>query len=253
MNKRDVSFDGVGVDVADEQPDALDVRGLEFSYGAGSVVLKDVTFRVRPAEKVALLGSNGAGKSTLLLHLNGLLRGRGDIRVCGTRVEEATHGVVRAMLALVFQDPDDQLFSATVFEDVAFGPLYMGLGDDEVRERVHTALAAVGLDGFERRVPWQLSGGEKKRAAIATVLSMAPRVLALDEPTAGLDPSARRKVIGLLRSLPHAMLIATHDLEMVRELCARTLVLHTGSLVADGDTRALLADRDLLERYGLAD
>jgi cobalt/nickel transport system ATP-binding protein len=158
---------------------------------------------------------------------------------------------VRAQVGLIFQDPDDQLFSTTVFEDVAFGPLHMGLGPDEVRRRVTEALAAVGMTGHEARMPHHLSLGERKRVAIATVLAMEPQILVLDEPSAGLDPRTRRNLIGLLRTLPQTMLVASHDMRLVWELCPRTLVMDDGKIVADGVTVELLQDVVLMERHGL--
>jgi energy-coupling factor transporter ATP-binding protein EcfA2 len=197
------------------------------------------------------VGPNGAGKSTLLLHLNGILQGDGRVRVMGQRVAEPHLARIRAQVGLVFQDPDDQLFSPTVFDDVAFGPIYAGLPEEEVERRVAWALAQVGLGEYADRISHHLSLGEKKRAAIATVLSMQPDILALDEPTAGLDPRARRKLIELLQALPQTMLTATHDLRLVAEAFPRTVVLDGGRVVADGRTEELLADKDLLDAHGL--
>jgi cobalt/nickel transport system ATP-binding protein len=230
---------------------ALSVRGLRFSYGAEHVALRGVDLDLAEGEKVALLGPNGAGKSTLMLHLNGLLRGEGTVRVGDVEVRPETLATVRAKVGLVFQDADDQLFCPTVFDDVAFGPLYMGLDEAAVRERVGKALEAVGMGGAGGRVPYQLSGGEKKRVSIATVLSMEPSILVLDEPTAGLDPRGRRELMELLRSLPQTMLVATHDLDMARDLCTRVVVLDAGQVVADGPAAEVLADVALLEAHGL--
>lgn len=229
----------------------LEIRGLHFHYPDGRHALNGIDLHMAPGERVALVGPNGAGKSTLLLHLNGLLRGEGEVRVAETPVTEETLGKVRAMVGLVFQDPDDQLFSTTVFEDVAFGPLQMGLPEAEASERAGRALTAVGYRNGRERVSHHLSGGEKKQVAIATVLAMDPEILALDEPTSGLDPRSRRMLIRLLQTLPQTMLAATHDMRLVRELFPRTVVLDAGKIVADGPTSAILADAALLEEHGL--
>lgn len=229
----------------------IELRDLSFSYPDGREALRGVDLTVGMGEKVALVGPNGAGKSTLLLLLAGLLKGRGTIRLFGEEVGDGNLRRIRARMGLVFQDPDDQLFSPTVFDDVAFGPLYAGLPEAEVRRRVHWALSQVGLDGFGERLSHHLSLGEKKRAAIATVLSMQPDLLVLDEPTAGLDPRARRQLIGLLHSLPQTMLVATHDMRLVAELLPRTVVMDAGQVVADGPTPVIMSDRRLLEAHGL--
>ena len=230
---------------------SIEVQHLSFSYPDGHAALRDVSLRIAPGEKVALVGPNGAGKSTLILHLNGILTGQGRIKVCGLDVDEKTVGRIRAAVGLVFQNPDDQLFSPTVFDDVAFGPLYQGLEPVEVRQRVEAALAAVRMMDYIRRVSHHLSSGEKKRIAIATVLSMEPEVLVLDEPTAGLDPRARRAFINLLRDLPLTMLVSSHDLAMVRELFPRMVIMDEGRIVADGVTKELLENAQLLEAHGL--
>jgi cobalt/nickel transport system ATP-binding protein len=229
----------------------LVIDGLSFSYPDGHVALREVSLLVRRGEKVALVGPNGAGKSTLMLHLNGILGGQGQIAVGGLPVTRPNLPLVRARVGLVFQNPDDQLFSPTVFEDVAFGPLHMGLAEAEVRERVERALAQVGMQPYADRLSYHLSVGEKKRIAIATVLAMDPQILVFDEPSAGLDPRARRALINLLRALPLTMLVSTHDMLMVRELFPRMVIMDEGQVVADGSTERLLNDATLLESHGL--
>lgn len=228
----------------------VSLEGLTFSYGEREI-LRQVSLQIKPGSKVGLLGPNGAGKSTLLLHLNGILQGQGRIVVDGLELGPKTIGDIRQKVGLVFQDPDDQLFCPTVFEDVAYGPLYQGLSPSEVEQRVEQALEAVGMQQAGSRSPHQLSGGEKKRVALATVLSMRPALLALDEPTNGLDPRARRSLIELLRGLPNTMLIATHDLAMLEELLPEAIVMDEGQVVYQGATDRLLSDRERLERHGL--
>ena len=237
-------------------PDAaapvIDVAGLTYTYPGGQEALRGVSLRVAPGEKVALVGPNGAGKSTLMLHLNGILGGpTSPVRICGRPLTRDNLPLIRGLVGLVFQNPDDQLFSPTVFEDVAFGPLYQGLPEAEVRRRAGVALAQVGMAGFEGRLSHQLSLGQKKRVAIATVLSMQPELLVLDEPTAGLDPRGRRQLIDLLRALPVTMLVSTHDLWLVAELFPRMVVMDDGRVAADGPTVDLLAQPALLEAHGL--
>ena len=230
---------------------AVEVIDLRFAYPDGVQALRGVNLAVRRGEKVALLGPNGAGKSTLLLHLNGILRGKGQVRIAGVPLRTDNLPQVRARVGLVFENPDDQLFSPTVLEDVAYGPLYMGLPREEVSERARRALAQVGMTGFEERSPHRLSLGQKKRIAIATVLSMEPAILALDEPTASLDPRARRELIHLLRDLPQTMIVSTHDIPLVRDLLPRTVVMDGGVIVADGETQIILSDSALLAAHGL--
>jgi len=229
----------------------IEIKNLSYQYPDGKQALTDINLQVLLNEKVALTGANGAGKSTLLLHLNGILSGKGRIQINGLEVTKNNLGQIRAMLGVVFQHPDDQLFSNTVYEDVAFGLIYQGLNKKTIPERVSMALTAVDMNGFESRNPYHLSSGEKKRIAIATVLSMQPEILIFDEPTAGLDPRARRELISLLNTLPQTMLIATHDLDLVENLTPRMLVMNAGRIVADGETKELLRDEDLLEKNSL--
>lgn len=230
---------------------AIEIANLSFTYPDGQPALVDISLRVMPGERVALVGPNGAGKSTLLLHLNGILRGEGQVRVLGLTCEKDNLRRIRALVGLVFQSPDDQLFSPTVYEDVAYGPIYQGLPEDEVAARVEAALNAVGMQAAARRMPYHLSLGEKKRIALATVLSMQPQILAFDEPSAGMDPRGRRGLIELLTSLPQTLLVATHDLALVRAALPRTIVLDGGRLVADGPTGQILAEESLLDAHGL--
>lgn len=231
--------------------DVLQVTDLHFNYPDGHIALQGVSLHLIEGDKVALVGPNGAGKSTLMLHLNGILTGRGGLSIAGLPMDEKNLPVIRAAVGLVFQNPDDQLFSPTVFEDVAFGPLHMGLSEAEVRERVDEALEQVRMSKYKDRLSHHLSVGEKKRIAIATVLSMHPKILVLDEPSAGLDPRARRSLIHLLRDLPITMLVSTHDMAMVKELFPRTVVMDEGRIVADGNTTDILSDGPLLESHGL--
>ena len=239
------------MDIMECDGDIVKVDDLHFAYPDEHVALRGVSFNLCVGEKVALVGPNGAGKSTLMLQLNGILDGRGGIEIGGMRLSRENLPVIRSMVGLVFQNPDDQLFSPTVFEDVAFGPLHMGLPEEEVFARVDAALEAVRMSSYRDRLSHHLSVGEKKRIAIATVLSMKPKILILDEPSAGLDPRARRTLINLLRDLPITMLISTHDMRMVQELLPRTIVMDDGRIVADGMTQEILEDENFLNEHGL--
>jgi cobalt/nickel transport system ATP-binding protein len=233
-------------------PTTIAIRGLSFSYPDGHPALHEINLTLQQGEKVALVGPNGAGKSTLLAHLNGILeKQHGSIQVCATELNRKSLGRIRAQVGLVFQSPDDQLFSPTVFDDVAFGPIYQGLPAAQVEARVSEALRQVHMEDYANRVSHHLSVGEKKRIAIATVLSMNPEILILDEPSAGLDPRARRSLIELLRELPQTMIVATHDLPLVRELLPRTIIMDGGRIAADGATSAILQDQALLTAHGL--
>ena len=235
---------------------SIDLRSLSFRYADGTAALTDVSLSVAPGECVALLGPNGSGKSTLLHHLNGILPERlptahGTVLIGGVMVSAETVAEVRRQAGLLFQDPDDQLFCSTVSDDVAFGPQQMGLSPAAVAVRVREALERVGLSGLANRPPHHLSTGEKRRACLAGVLACSPGILVLDEPSSGLDPRGRRELLSLLKSIPATKLIATHDLELVVELCPRSIILDRGRVVADGPTLELLNDEPLMLRHGL--
>jgi cobalt/nickel transport system ATP-binding protein len=234
---------------------AIEITNLKYRYHDGTEALRGVSFSVAPGECVALLGPNGSGKSTLLLHLNGILpeklSGDGAVKILGEPVSAKNIETIRRRVGLVFQDPDDQLFCPTVQEDVAFGPQQLGLAEADVAARVEKALAQTGLAGFGRRATHHLSHGEKRRVCLAGVLACEPAILILDEPTSDLDPRGRREFKALLRRISATKLIATHDLELAVELCARTIILDHGQIVADGRTVELLADEPLMLAHGL--
>ncbi len=233
-------------------PPSVQVLDLAYAYPDGHQALNGVDLTVSPGERVALLGPNGAGKTTLVLHLNGILTaGRGTVTVAGLPVARDTLQEIRRRVGIVFQDPDDQLFMPTVAEDVAFGPANFGVTGDALRARVDEALATVGMSGHRDRSPLHLSGGQRRRAALATVLACHPEILVLDEPSSNLDPVARRELAEVLLGLGTTMLMVTHDLPYALQLCPRSVVIDDGEVVADGPTRDLLADPALLARHRL--
>ncbi|MBU7024072.1 MAG: ABC transporter ATP-binding protein [Theionarchaea archaeon] len=221
------------------------ISGFTYSYPDGTTALKNIALKIDEGERVALMGANGSGKTTLLLVMAGILRGKGAVEVLGEQTLERNRG----RIGLVFQNPDDQLFMPTVFDDVAFGPLNLRL--DQIDQRVARALELVGRPGYEKRSPHHLSFGEKKRVSIATVLSMEPELLLLDEPTATLDPRGKWQLLHILDQLPQTMVLATHDSGVASRVCSRTVVLNGGSIAADGSTDRLLSDTALLEKSGL--
>lgn len=232
-------------------PAAL-TQDLRFTYPDGALALDGVSLRVDDGQKVGLVGANGAGKSTLLLHLNGVLTGEGSVSVFGIPVIKRNLKEVRKRVGLVFQNPDDQLFMPTLLDDVAFGPRNMGLSENDAVAKAMDALNRLGLPQLSNRNGYHLSAGQKKRAAIATVLSMGVPLLALDEPTGGLDPKNRRELIATLKTIGGAQIIATHDFGLVRELCGRVVIMSDGKIVAEGAPDALLCDEELLKTHGLA-
>ncbi len=222
---------------------------VKYKYSDGTEALKGVTFTVTHGERVALLGLNGCGKSTLLLHTNGLLLPTsGEVNVGDVPVTKDTLPEMRRAVGMVFQNPDDMLFMPTVFDDVAFGPRNMKLPEKEVERRAQGALEAVGMFEFYKKASFQLSGGQRRSVAIASVLSMEPNILVLDEPTSNLDIRARRRLIDLLSQFHHTLLIATHDLDLAMELCPRTLLMDDGKIIADGSTESILSDKTILKR-----
>jgi cobalt/nickel transport system ATP-binding protein len=236
-----------------ETPLAIAIHGLHFAYPDGQQALHDLSLQIARGEKVGLVGPNGAGKTTLFLCLAGVLQGHAaNLQVAGLdprRPADRKH--LPARLGIILQNSDDQLFCSTIADDVAFGPLNLGLAADEVRRRVTNALAHVGLAGFEERVPFHLSGGEKRRAALAGVLAMQPEILLLDEPSMFLDPRGRRELIHLLNGLAVTRVIASHDLDMILDTCQRVVVLDQGRVVADGAADSVLRDAALMEAHGL--
>jgi cobalt/nickel transport system ATP-binding protein len=236
---------------------AIEVERLAFAYPDGRQALYGVDLVVQPGERVALLGPNGAGKTTFVLHLNGILgavaggAGAGTVRIGGLPVERRTLAEVRRRVGLVFQDPDDQLFMPTVADDVGFGPANLGLKGEELRARVLAALEQVGMAGAADRPPHHLSFGQRRRVAVATVLAMDPQVLVLDEPSSNLDPASRRELADILTDLDVTVLMVTHDLPYALQLCGRSVLMDRGRIVADGPTRRLLADEELMAAHRL--
>jgi cobalt/nickel transport system ATP-binding protein len=240
-----------------EPAPAIAVERLAFAYPDGRQTLFGVDLTIAAGERVALLGPNGAGKTTFVLHLNGILgavtggTGSGAVRIGGLPVERANLQEVRRRVGLVFQDPDDQLFMPTVADDVGFGPANLGLRGDELRARVLEALDQVGMAQFVDRPPHHLSFGQRRRVAVATVLAMRPQVLVLDEPSSNLDPASRRELADILTGLDVTVLMVTHDLPYALQLCSRAVLMDEGRIVADGATRELLADRELMDAHRL--
>jgi energy-coupling factor transporter ATP-binding protein EcfA2 len=222
----------------------IEVRNLRFHYEDGTPALKGVDFRLDPGETVALLGPNGSGKTTFVMHLNGLLTGEGTVEVCGLPVEKRNLAAIRRKVGVVFQDSESQLFMPTVLEDVAFGPLNLGMSPAAAEECARAALETVGMAGAALRAPYHLSAGEKKKVAIAGILAMEPEILVLDEPTTFLDPPGQRAIAGLLRHLPQAKILVTHDVPFANSLCERAVFFQNGAIAGDGPVE------DIVVRFG---
>lgn len=229
----------------------IEIKNLSYAYPDGTAALKDIGLDIFEAESLGVIGPNGAGKSTLLLHLNGILRGNNHIRILDLEINDRTLPLVRRKVGLVFQHPDDQLFMPCVFDDVAFGPLNMGLAKDEVHNAVEGALKEVDMLDCIRRPSHHLSAGQKKRVSLATVLSMSPEILVLDEPSSDLDPKHRQDLINVLKRLSITKIIATHDLDLVLEVCSRVVLLDNGKLAAAGNVLEIFNNRKLLEEHNL--
>jgi cobalt/nickel transport system ATP-binding protein len=231
----------------------VEAQNLSYTYPSSNCGIHDISFRITHGESVAVVGANGAGKSTLLQHLNGfLMPSTGNVRVGDFPLTKDNIMTVRRSVGMVFQDPDDQLFMPTVFDDVAFGPLNLGLPPDEVETRVGDALDRVGVPHLRNRPSYRLSGGEKRSVAIASVLAMSPDILVMDEPSSNLDPMARKRLIDLMLTFEHTKIIATHDLDLAVDVCQRTIILHNGRITADGPTREIFQNDELLVKSGLA-
>ncbi len=229
-----------------------EAKDIFYSYPDGHQAVKGISFRIHHGESVGIIGANGAGKSTLLMLLNGILSpSQGEVIIGEIKLNKSTLTMIRQRLGMVFQNPDDQLFLTTVYDDVAFGPRNLKLDEAQVEQRVTSALEQVGIVHLKDRAPFHLSAGEKRAAAIASVLSMSPDILILDEPTSSLDPRSRRRLMKILKGFEHTKIITSHDLDMVLELCPRTIIIKDGQIISDGQTKDILTNKKLMEEAGL--
>lgn len=231
--------------------EVIKVKNLSFSYQEGDFRLKNISFKIYEKETVGIIGPNGSGKTTLILNLVGILKGEGEIDVFNMPLNRKNLKEIRKKMQIVFQNPDDQLFSSTVFDDISFGPLNLGLGEEEVIKRVDDALKKIEMIEFKDRAPFHLSFGEKKKISIATVLSMNPEIIIFDEPTQGLDPRSRKGVIEIIKRIDGTKIVISHDLEMIREICSRLILLNNGALITSGEKDEILSNKKLLEDNGL--
>lgn len=230
---------------------AIEIRNFSYNYADGTPAVHGVNLTIEHGRRVGLIGPNGAGKSTLLLGICGFVKGDGSVLIDGIEVRRGNSKKIRTLTGSVLQDPDEQLFMPTLFDDVAFGPLNMGLDETEIRRRVEETLAHVGLGGMGHRPPHHLSAGQKRAAAIATVLSMSPKIITMDEPDSSLDPRSRKRLLELLRTLRQTLVIASCNMDFVAQLCDRVILLDGGKIVADGDAKTILSDAALMEKHGL--
>ncbi|MFW6140071.1 MAG: energy-coupling factor ABC transporter ATP-binding protein [Acidobacteriota bacterium] len=230
---------------------AVQVAGLNFSYPDKTNALENINFSLKEGESLGLIGPNGAGKSTLLLHLNGVLKQDGAVRILGEPIKKQNIKTIRKKVGMVFQDPNDQLFMPTVFDDVAFGPLNLGMERDRIQEKVKTTLKKLGLNGYEEKNPYHLSLGERKKVSLATVLVLEPQILVLDEPTANLDPGSKKSFISTLKNIQKTKIIASHDMDSIFDLCSRIILMNKGKIVAQGKADHILGDKNLLEANNL--
>jgi cobalt/nickel transport system ATP-binding protein len=231
--------------------DAIDAKQISYQYPDGTQAIDNLSLSIAEGEKVGIIGPNGSGKSTFVTLLNGVRKGSGSLKIFEVELAKQSLREIKELVGIVFQNPDDQLFCPTIFEDVSFGPLNQGLEATMVHSRVSQALADVGLEGFEKRSSFHLSFGERKLASIATVVAMSPRLIAMDEPTSNLDLAHRRKIIRWIQDNLKTIILTSHDLDMILETCDRTILLNRGKIVADGDTRKILYQKDLLEKNDL--
>ena len=232
-------------------PKAVEIENFSYDYPDGTKALADINLSIAHGEKVAIIGPNGAGKSTLLLAMSVFLKGAGKIVIDGIEASAKNAKKIRRLLGLVMQNPDEQLFMPTLFDDVAFGPMNIGLSADEVKRQTADALKTVGLEGMEKKPPHHLSGGQKRSAAIATILSMNPKIITMDEPEASLDPRTRNNLTALLKSLPQTLIVATCNMNFAASLCERAILIDQGRVIADSDAKHIMSDSQLMQTHGL--
>jgi cobalt/nickel transport system ATP-binding protein len=232
---------------------AIEIDNFSYNYPDGTPAVRQISLSIEHGERVGFIGPNGAGKSTILMGMCGFYKGSGKVFIDGIEVRPENIRKIRSLTGSVLQDPDEQLFMPTLFDDVAFGPLNMGFDEAEIKRRVADALQTVGLSGMEHRPPHHLSAGQKRAAAIATVLSMSPKIITMDEPDSSLDPRSRKRLIELLKSLKQTLVIASCNMDFVAKLCDRVILLDDGRVAADGETKAILSDAALMDKHGLAD